>query len=59
MTIDTKKIVETFERIEGEGGGYAFAQAKHVLELTAKELGIDIEKARSAMIDHWTMRGAG
>jgi hypothetical protein len=57
--VDDKKIVETFERIEEEGGGYAFAQAKHVLELTAKELGIDIEEARSAMINHWTMRGGG
>jgi hypothetical protein len=57
--MDRKKIVETFDRIEAEGGGYAFAQAKHVLELTAKELGIDIEEARSAMIDHWTMRGSG
>ena len=57
--VDAKKIVETFERIEEEGGGYAFSQANHVLELTAKELGIKIEEARSAMIDHWAMRGSG
>lgn len=57
--VDTKKIIETFERIEEEGGGLAFAQAKHVLELTAKELGIKVEEARSVMIDHWTMGGAG
>lgn len=57
--VDTKKIIETFERIEEEGGGLYIAQANHVLELTAKELGIDVEKARSVMIDHWTMRGSG
>jgi hypothetical protein len=57
--VDTKKIIETFERIEEEGGGYAFAQAKHVLELTAKELDINVDEARAAMIDHWTMRGSG
>ncbi len=57
--VDTKKIIETFERIEEEGGGLAFAQAKHVLELTAKELGIEVEEARSVMIDHWTMAGSG
>ena len=56
---DTKKIIETFERIEEEGGGYAFAPAAHVLELTAKEMGIKVEEARSVMVDHWTMRGAG
>ena len=56
---DTKKIIETFERIEEEGGGFAFADAMHVLRLTAKELGIEIDQARSVMIDHWTMGGAG
>ena len=57
--MDSQKIIETFERIEEEGGGYAFAQAEHVLKLTAKELGIEIDQARSVMIDHWTMGGAG
>jgi hypothetical protein len=59
MTIDTKKIVETFERIEEEDGGIAFSDAMHVLRLTAKELGIEVEEARSVMINHWTMGGAG
>jgi hypothetical protein len=57
--MDRKKIIETFERIEEEGGGYAFAPAAHVVELTAKELGIETAQARSVMIDHWTMAGSG
>ena len=57
--VDAKKIIETFERIEEEDGGIAFADAMHVLRLTAKELGIEVEEARSVMINHWTMRGAG
>lgn len=57
--MDSQKIIETFERIEEEAGGIAFADAMHVLRLTAKELGIEIDQARSVMIDHWTMGGAG
>lgn len=57
--MDKKKIIETFDRIEKEDGGIAFADAMHVLRLTAKELGIEIDQARSVMIDHWTMGGAG
>jgi hypothetical protein len=57
--MDSQKIIETFERIEEEDGGIAFADAMHVLKLTAKELGIEVEEARSVMINHWTMGGAG
>lgn len=57
--MDRKKIVKTFERIEEEDGGIAFADPMHVLRLTAKELGIEVEEARSVMIDHWTMQGGG
>jgi hypothetical protein len=59
MQVDSKKIIETFNRIEEENGGHAFSSARATLEKTAEELGVDIAKARSVMVDHWTMRGAG
>jgi len=57
--VDSKKIIETFNRIEEENGGHAFSNAKATLEKTADELGVDIDRARSVMVDYWTMRGAG
>lgn len=57
--VDSKKIIETFNRIEEENGGHAFSSAKETLEKTAEELGVDIDRARSVMVDYWTMRGAG
>jgi hypothetical protein len=57
--VDSKKIIETFNRIEEENGGHAFSSAKATLEKTADELGVDIDRARSVMVDYWTMRGAG
>jgi hypothetical protein len=59
MQADSKKIIETFNRIEEENGGHAFSSAKATLEKTADELGVDIDRARSVMVDYWTMRGAG
>ena len=59
MQADSKKIIETFNRIEEENGGHAFSSAKATLEKTADELGVDIDRARSVMVDCWTMRGAG
>jgi|DEB0MinimDraft_3_1074331.scaffolds.fasta_scaffold98289_2 hypothetical protein len=59
MQVDSKKIIETFNRIEEENGGHAFSSAKATLEKTADELGVDIDRARSVMVDYWTMRGAG
>jgi len=53
------KIIETYERLEEENGGLANVSPRHILELTAKELDIKIEDARSAMIDHWTMARGG
>lgn len=59
MQVDSKKIIETFSRIEEENGGHAFSSAKETLEKMAEELGVDIDRARSVMVDYWTMRGAG
>ena len=59
MQVDSKKIIETFNRIEEENGGHAFSSARATLEKTAEELGVNIDRARSAMVDYWTMRGAG
>ena len=59
MQVDSKKIIETFNRIEDENGGHAFSSARATLEKTAEELGVNIDRARSVMVDYWTMRGAG
>ena len=59
MQVDSKKIIETFKRIEDENGGHAFSSARATLEKTAEELSVDIDRARSVMVDYWTMRGAG
>ena len=53
------KIIETYERLEEENGGLANVSPRHILELTAKELDVDVAQARAVMIDHWTMRGSG
>jgi len=57
--VDTKKIVETFDRIEAEAGGLEKAIPAWTLDKTAAELGIPREIVRETMIDHWTMRGSG
>lgn len=53
------EIVKAYERIEEENGGMANTSPRHILELTAKELNVDIERARSVMINHWNCGGAG
>jgi len=57
--MDRKKIVETFERIEREGGGLAKMEASLTLSYTAITLEISREQVRSVMIDHWTKQGGG
>lgn len=57
--VDTKKIVETFERIEEEDGVLWQLIFSQTLNKTAAELGIPREVVRETMIDHWTMRGSG
>ena len=56
---DTKKIVETFERIEEKAGGLWKAMPSMTLDKTAIELKLPREKVRSVMLDHWTQQGAG
>ena len=53
------EIVKAYEQIEEKNGGMANTSPRHILELTAKELGIDIDRARSVMINHWNYGGAG
>lgn len=57
--MDRRQIVETYERLEDENGGLANVSPRHILELTAEELGIEVREARSVMVDHWTMAGGG
>lgn len=57
--MDRKKIIETFERIEREGGGLAKMEASLTLSKTAIELDLPRETVRSVIIYHWTMQGGG
>jgi hypothetical protein len=53
------EIVKAYERIEEQNGGMANTSPRHILELTAKELDIDIDRVRSVMINNWNCGGAG
>jgi hypothetical protein len=57
--MDRKKIIETFERIEREGGGIAKMEASLTLSRTAIKLELSRELVRAVMIDHWTMQRGG
>jgi len=57
--MDCKVIIEAFDRIEQQNGGLAKTNPQEILDLTAKELGIEIGDARSVMVDHWSMTGSG
>jgi len=52
-------IVKAYDRIEEQCGGIANASPRYVVERTAQELGVSVERVRRVMIDHWTMRGGG
>ncbi len=45
------RIIEIYERIEAENGGPALANLKACAEQTARELGIDYEDVRDALMD--------
>lgn len=57
--VDTKKIVETFERIEEESGGLWNAMPSMTLDKTAIELDLPRDLVCSVMTSHWTQQGAG
>ena len=57
--MDRKVIIEAFDRIEQENGGLEKTDPNETLAMTAKSLGIEVNKVRTVMIDHWTMRGGG
>ena len=52
-------IIETYDRIETERGGYAHAMPDEVCEAVAAELGIDPARVREVMIDAWSPVGSG
>ena len=52
-------IVKAYDRIEEQCGGIANASPRYVVEQTAQELDVSVERVRRVMIDHWTMRGGG
>lgn len=57
--MDRKQIIETYERIENSCHPTDFSPVRHIIELTAYDLGVDFENVRQVMVEHWTMRGAG
>jgi hypothetical protein len=52
-------IVKAYDRIEEQCGGIANISPIYVVDRTAQELGVSVERVRRVMIDHWTMRGGG
>lgn len=59
MQVTDAKIIETFERIEEEAGGFWNAMPSMTLDKTSIELDVPRERVRSVMITHWTQSGAG
>jgi len=57
--IDPKTVIKAFDRIEQENGGLEKTDPNETLAMTAKSLGLEVNKVRTVMIDHWTMRGGG
>ncbi len=55
--IDRAKVIETFERIETERGGWHKVQAAEICAAVAAELGMTKEEVRDVMLDEWTARG--
>ena len=52
-------IIETYDRIEKEHGGYACVMPDEVCEAVAAELGVDPARVREVMIDAWAPVGSG
>ena len=52
-------IIETYDRVEKQNGGYACADPNEVCEAVAAELGIDPARVREVMIDAWAPLGGG
>ena len=52
-------IVKAYDFIEEQCGGIANANPRYVVEQTAQDLDVSVERVRRVMIDHWTMRGGG
>ena len=52
-------IIETYDRIEKQNGGYACADPDEVCEAVAAELGADTARVREIMIDAWAPVGSG
>ena len=52
-------IIETYDRIEKQNGGYACADPDEVCEAVAAELGVDPARVREVMIDAWAPLGGG
>ena len=54
---DRKKIIATFEAIEAERGGYAYASADDVCKCVAEKLEEPIEEVKDVMRAHWAKVG--
>lgn len=47
------QVIETFNAAEKAAGGPHFADAKAIIEQIAADNGVDVERVRNVMIDHW------
>lgn len=56
--MNRRQIIDAFDRIERERGGYAHCDADEVCSAVAAELGLAVEEVRDVMVSHWTMSGA-
>lgn len=56
--MNRRQIIDAFDRIERERGGYAHCDADEVCSAVAAELGLPVEDVRDVMVAHWTMSGA-
>lgn len=54
-----QQITGEFDRIEKDGGGAALTNSGEVIRQVAATLGIDPERVRSVMLDHWDTRASG
>lgn len=52
---EAAKIIAEYEQHEARLGGPGMA--KQAVEATAAALGVDVERVRETMLEHWVARG--
>lgn len=57
--VPDEQIINLYRRLEEQAGGQTQADPQAILARVARDLGISVEQARSAWLDHMTNWGAG